>query len=176
MIVKFKENIKDNTSKFRKDFHKFKKEIIAFFKEKGKMKKIKRWLKSFWKFILRRDVLNVLLLTLPFIIIDIATRLFASSINFYGLFRLTPRLFAISYIILFVGLSINLKNRYGKIVYSVFFLISFILYLVQNIYYSTMGNFFSFSLMALAGEGSDYFFDAIKNSSILIYLVAILFV
>ena len=138
MIIKFKKNIKDNTSKFKKNFVKFKKALVSFFKEKGKMKKIKRWLIRFWKFILRRDVLNVLLLTLPFVIIDIATRLFGSNISFYGLFRLTPRLFTISYIVLFIGLCINLRNNKGKILYSVFFWISFILYLVQNVYYSTM--------------------------------------
>ena len=170
--MKFKENIIDNTSKFKKNFRKFKKEFFDFFKEKGKMKKIKRWLKIFWKFILRRDVLNILLLTLPFIIIDISTRLFGSAISFYGLFRLTPRLFAVSYIVLFVGISTSLKNKYGKILYSVLFWLFFILYLVQNIYYSTMSNFFSFSLMALAGEGSDYAFDALKNANILIYVIA----
>ena len=29
-----------------------------------------------------------------------------------------------------------------------------------------MGNFFGFSLMAIAGEGSDYFLDAIRNCNI----------
>ncbi len=176
MILKFKKNIKDNTSKFKKKYSKFKKEFISFFKEKGKMKKIKKWLIRFWKFILRRDVLNILLLTVPFIIIDIATRLFGINVNFYGLFRLTPRLFTVSYIVLFVGLSIYLKNKYGKLLYSVLFLIFFVLYFVQNVYYSTMGNFFSFSLMALAGEGSDYALDALKNSNILIYIIAIILI
>ena len=137
------------------------------------MKKIKKLMKKIWHFILRKDVLNILLLALPFVIMDIVTRIFGNSISFYSLFRITPRLFSVAYIVLFLGISLNIKNKHGKILYSVFFILFFILYLVHNVYYSTMNNFFSFSLMALAGEGSDYFLDALKNCNILVYVVAV---
>ena len=39
-----------------------------------------------------------------------------------------------------------------------------------------MGNFFSFTLMSLAGEGSDYLFDALVNCNIFVYLFAIILI
>ena len=176
MIVKIKENVKKETKKVKKNYSNVKSNIISFFKEKGKMQKLKKLVLTFWKFILRRDVLNILLLALPFVIMDLSTRLFGSAISFYSIFRLTPRLFSLAYIILFIGISLNLKNKHGKLLYSIIFFFFFILYLVHNVYYSTMGSFFSFSIIALAGEGSDYFLDALKNCNILVYVVAILLI
>ena len=174
MIVNIKKNVKNKTKNVKKRYSKIKKECISFFKEKGKMKKIKKWMMAFWKFIRRKEVLNILFLAVPFIIIDLSTRIFGSSISFYSMFRIVPRLFSVTYIILMLGLSLNIKNIKGRILYSCFFILFFILFLVQNIYYSTMGNYFSFSIMALAGEGSDYFLDALKNCNIFVYVVAII--
>ena len=174
MIINIRKNVKSKTKKVKKRYSKIKKETISFFKEKGKMKKIKKWITAFWMFIKRKEVLNILFLAVPFILIDISTRIFGSSISFYSLFGIVPRLFSITYIILILGLCLNIKNLKGKILYSCFFFLFFILFLVQNIYYSTMGNFFSFSIMALAGEGSDYFLDALKNCNILVYVIAII--
>ena len=174
MIVNIRKNVKNKTKNVKKRYSKIKKECISFFKEKGKMKKIKKWMMAFWKFIRRKEVLNILFLAVPFIIIDLSTRIFGSSISFYSMFRIVPRLFSVTYIILMLGLSLNIKNTKGRIIYSCFFFLFFLLFLVQNIYYSTMGNYFSFSIMALAGEGSDYFLDALKNCNIFVYVVAII--
>ena len=174
MIVKIKKNVKKKTKEVKKNYSKVKKEFISFFKEKGKMKKIKRMFVKLWHFIKRRDVLNILLLACPFVIMDISTRLFGSAISFYSIFKITPRLFSVAYIILFLGISLNVSKKHGKLWYSLFFILFFILFLVHNIYYSTMNNFFGFSLMALAGEGSDYFLDALKNCNLLVYLVAVI--
>ena len=170
MIVKIKDNIKEKSQKYKTNVSKTKKQFVAFFKEKGKMKKIKRLLTKFWKFIIRSDVLNILLMILPFVIMDLFTRINGNSVSFYSLFKLTPRLFSIAYIVLFIGISLNIKGKYSRLVYSLFFFIFFIIFIVQNIYYSTMSNFFGFSLVALAGEGSDYFLDALKNTNILVYI------
>ncbi len=174
MIVNIKKNMRRRTLRVQNNYSKAKKYFISFFKEKGKMQKIKHLFHLFWQFILRREVLNILLLSLPFVIMDIATRLFGSSISFYSLFRITPRLFSLAYIVLFLGISLNIKNRQGKIIYSLCFFLFYLIFLVQNIYYSTMNNFFGFSLIALAGEGSDYFWDAILNCNVFVYIVAVL--
>ena len=173
MIVKFKNNV---ISKYKSNIKKIKKHFVAFFKEKGKMKKIKKLLKMCWQFIIRREVLVAIVLASPFVFMDIFTRIFGSSVGFYSLFRLTPRLFSVAYITLFVGIPLNIKKKYSKLVYSIFFFIFLIIFAVQNIYYSVMSNFFGFSLMALAGEGSDYFLDALRNCNILVYLAIILLV
>ncbi len=172
MIINIKKDVKDKTKKVKKSYSKYKKNIISFFKEKGKKEKIKSLFISFGKYIKRDEVLKILLMSLPFIIMDIFTRIFASNITYFPLFKITPRLFSLAYIILFIGICLNIKEKYTKKVYSIIFFIFFILFLVHNIYYSTMGNFFGFSLMALAGEGSDYLFDALLNCNILVYIFA----
>lgn len=174
MIVKVKNNVQKKTKKVKNNFVKTKKGIKSFFKEKGKMQKIKKLFIKIKKFFLRKEILDILILSLPFVAMDISTRLFASTIDFYSLFKITPRLFSLAYIILFIGISLNIKRKYGKIVYNTCFLIFYLLFLVHNIYFSVMGNFFGFSLLALAGEGSDYFFDALKNCNILVYIVAVI--
>ena len=176
MIVKFKNNVISKSKKYKSNIKKIKKHFVAFFKEKGKMKKIKKLLKMCWQFIIRREVLVAIVLASPFVFMDIFTRIFGSSVGFYSLFRLTPRLFSVAYITLFVGIPLNIKKKYSKLVYSIFFFIFLIIFAVQNIYYSVMSNFFGFSLMALAGEGSDYFLDALRNCNILVYLAIILLV
>ena len=171
MVVKVKEKVFDKSKIYKNNWNKFKKYVVDFFREKGKMKKIKKLLLNLKRFILKKEVLCILLLSVPFIIMDLFTRIFASSITFYSVFGITPRLFSLAYIILFIGVSLNINKKYSKFVYSIFFFIFFVMFIVQNIYYSTMGNFFGFSLMALAGEGSDYFLDAIKNCNIFVYIV-----
>ena len=116
MISRIKKNVKNQSKKVKKEYSNFKKNFIGFFREKGKMKKLKKWLLQLWHFIKKRDVLNVLLLALPFVVMDIATRLFGSSITFFSIFRLTPRIFSLAYIILFLGISLNIRNKEGRIV------------------------------------------------------------
>ena len=176
MIVKFKNSIIGKSKKYKSNFKRIKKHVVAFFKEKGKMKKLKKLLKMCWQFIIRREVLVAIIMALPFVFMDFFTRIHGSAVGFYSLFRLTPRLFSVAYIILFVGIPLNIKKKYSKIIYSIFFFIFIIIFAVQNIYYSVMSNFFGFSLMALAGEGSDYFLDALRNCNVLVYLAIILLV
>ena len=176
MINKFRSNVKSNTSKFKNNINKLRKGIVSFFKEKGKTKKIKKLFKMLWKYIKREDILKILLMALPFVLMDITTRLFGYKISFYSLFRLTPRLFSIAYITLFIGICLNVNKRYAKKIYSVCFFVFLAFFLIQNVYYSIMGNFFSFSIMALAHEGSYYFWDAIVNCNPLVYLVLIMII
>ena len=56
----------------------------------------------------------ILIMTLPFIAMDITTRLFGNNINFYKIYRLAPNLFTLSWIILFIGLSLSFKKKVGK--------------------------------------------------------------
>ena len=60
---------------------------------------------------LKYNALDMLLLASPFIIMDISTRLFGSSISFYPVFSITPRLFSLAYLILFIGISLNITKK-----------------------------------------------------------------
>lgn len=112
----------------------------------------------------------VLILAIPFILIDLFTRY---KVEFYGLFKPVPNLFTILWIFLVLALSLFTKKRLGKIIYSILFIISLAIYLVNNIYFSMTGVFFDFSMVLLASEGSSYLLDSIKNCNSLVYLLLI---
>ena len=112
----------------------------------------------------------VLLLALPFTLIDLFTRY---KVKFYGLLKPVPNLFTIIWITFLLGISLYPKKKTGKIIYSIIFILSLAIYLVNNVYFSMTGVFFDFSMVLLAGEGSEYLLDAIKNCDISVYLFLI---
>ena len=110
---------------------------------------------------------------LPLLSMDIITRLFGYNIDFYDITGISPNLFTISWIILFIGLSLSTKKKIGKKIYlfiNIFFLIIF---LINNIYYSMTYTFFDFNLIESASEGAPYILDTIKNAKPIIYLSSI---
>ena len=157
----------------KKSIKKVKREVVLFFKEKGKIKKIKHWLKGIWCFIIDKKILSIILCAVPFIIMDLATRFFANEIDFYEPFAQAPRLFSLGYIILLLGIIFNINKKGSYYTYIGTFVLFFVLFLVNNVYYDATGNFFSFSLFGLASEGSSYFLDVIGSANILIYGVAL---
>ena len=139
--------------------------------KKAKQEEIKNKVKDF---ILK--YYYILIISLPFILIDIITKILGYKIHFYGIFRLVPCLFTLTYIILMVGISLFLEKKKGKIVYTIFFILAFALFITNNIYYSMTNTFFDFSLIMLAGEGSDYFMDAILNCNIWVYISSVVII
>lgn len=121
----------------------------------------------------KKEILYSFLLILPFIIMDLFTRI-NNDIDFYKYYYLTPNLFTIIYIILFFQITKCFKGIIGKILYTINFVFWFIVFIVNNVYYSITDNFFDFILLELAGEGSEYFGDAIKNANPLIWIFAII--
>ena len=112
----------------------------------------------------------LLFLSLPLIAMDIITRLFGHDINFYSILGISPNLFTISWIILFIGISLGFKKKIGKYLYlfiNVLFLITF---LVNNVYYSMTKTFFDFNLLESASEGAPYIIDTLKNTNLLVYI------
>ena len=120
-----------------------------------------------------KDYKYIFFLALPFISMDIITRLFGRNINFYKLFSLSPNMFTITWIILFLGLTLGFKKRIGKIIYLVINLIFLIVFLTNNVYYSMTKTFFDFSLLESASEGSPYIMDTLLNTNLLVYISCI---
>ncbi len=120
-----------------------------------------------------KDYKYIFFLALPFISMDIITRLFGRNINFYKLFSLSPNMFTITWIILFLGLTLGFKKRIGKIIYLVINLIFLIVFLTNNVYYSMTKTFFDFSLLESASEGSPYIMDTLINTNLLVYISCI---
>lgn len=132
---------------------------------KDKIKRIYEIVKAFIK-----KYCYIFLLALPFILIDIFTRY---KVEFYGLLKPVPNIFTLLWISLILCICLFSKKKIGKIIYILFFILSLVLYLVNNIYYSMTGVFFDFSMVLLASEGSEYLLDAIKNCDLSVYLFLI---
>ena len=94
----------------------------------------------------KKNILNTIILILPFIIMDLFTRI-NNNVDFYKFYYLTPNLFTILYIILFYQLFKCLKGWIGKAVYSLIFIVYFCFFIVNNVYFSITGNFFDFVLL-----------------------------
>lgn len=119
---------------------------------------------------------HIIPLAAPFILIDVITRILGYKIHFYSLLQPVPNLFTLIYIMLILGISIFSDKKKGKIFYTIFFIISFSLFITNNIYYSMTDTFFDFSLLMLASEGSEYFLDAIINCNIWVYICSIIII
>lgn len=105
---------------------------------------------------------------------DLATRIFTRKIGFVKFSFFAPWFFTFIWSIFFVGFSLSFKKKIAKTLYGIFFFISFVLFLVHNIYFCLTEEIFDFHLMELASEGSAYFLDALKAASIWVYLSAFL--
>ena len=119
---------------------------------------------------------HIFYMSLPFLAMDLITRLFGYNIDFYDITGISPNLFTISWIILFIGITLTLRKKTGKKIYlftNIFFLIIF---LVNNVYYSMTNTFFDFNLLESASEGSPYIIDTIKNAKPIVYLSTILII
>lgn len=112
----------------------------------------------------------LLFLALPFIAMDIITRLFGHDINFYSILGISPNLFTISWIILFIGISLGFKKKIGKYFYLFINILFLIIFLVNNVYYSMTKTFFDFNLLESASEGAPYIVDTLKNTNLLVYI------
>ena len=115
----------------------------------------------------------VLLAIVPFISMDLITRILSNKIGWVKFSFFTPWFFTFIWSAFFLGLSLSFKRNIAKTLYVFFFLTSFILFLVHNIYYNLTHEIFDFHLLELAGEGSSYFWDTIKSTPIWFYIIAL---
>ena len=116
---------------------------------------------------------HVIIMTMSFLILDMSLRFFTKDINFYGIYKLAPNLFSVSWILLMVGFSILFKRKVSKILYIISFSICLIMFLVHSVYFSYFKNFFDFSSLEFAGEAGAYLVDAIKASPLWVYITTV---
>ena len=117
---------------------------------------------------------RVIYMCVPFLLMDLFTRGLGHKIGFYKIYRLVPNLFTLIWILFIVGISISFKKSIGKKLYLFFFILSFGLFITNNVYYSMTDTFFDFSLVLLAGEGSSYIKDALLTCNIWVYVLSAL--
>ena len=189
MVISVKKEVKKKNkrkSNFLKNINKKVKKL----KKVNLKKKITKIIKKIKKLDYKKEIKKILikskeilqkyyyiiLMSIPFILIDLITRILGRKINFYGILKLVPNLFTLIWLFLVLGVSLSIQNKRGKIIYIFFFILSFILFITNNIYYSITDSFFSFNLLGLASEGSDYFIDAMLNCNIWVYISALIII
>ena len=112
---------------------------------------------------------------LPFLWMDVFIRILASGVNYFQWRMVVPSLlFSLIWIAMMVFVTRSLRPLAGRILYGVFFLAFFAVFFTNCIYYSYTGFFFSFNLVSMAGEGSAYIWNTVKNASPVIYVVSVL--
>ncbi len=146
----------------------------------GGYMKFKLLIKHLWKRLIEtiksKNFYLIILSSLPFIAMDFFTRIFTNKIDFTSFFLFAPGAFTILWSFLFIGISLSFKKKIARILYTIFFVFSFILFLVNNVYFQLTEKIFDFHLLELASEGSAYFLDALKATSIWVYLCALLII
>ena len=137
--------------------------------------KLKKIIKKVYKYIIKflKKNRSIIFMALPFLVMDITIRLLGNKINFYPVYRIIPNLFTLLWTTFFITISLSVRKKLSKLVYSIFFFVSFGFFLTNGIYYSMTSSYFDFSLLGMASEGSSYIIDAIKTGNKIIYLMAI---
>jgi len=119
-------------------------------------------------------LLNIILLAVPFLLMDIVIRVLAYDINYFRAEMVFANIiFVLLFIFLFVGVALNLNRLVGRIFYGVCFGVFFFCFFTHCVYYTYTGFFFGFNLLQSASEGSAYIWDTIVNTSPLIFLICI---
>ncbi len=116
----------------------------------------------------------IIYMAIPFVILDLSTRIFAKKIESFGFYQPVPNLFTITWIFLFISIVLTFKKKYSKYIYLLFLLLSIVIFYVNNVYYGLTNNFFDFSLIEMASEGSSYIIDAIKSTNLWVYIILII--
>lgn len=138
---------------------------------KEKINEMQKMIKIIINFLIEKK--HVFYIAAPFIAMDLITRIFGINIDFYPVTGLSPNLFTLSWITLFIGLTLGFKKRVGKMLYLFTNILFLIIFLVNNVYYSMTKTFFDFNLLESASEGAPYILDTVKNANALVYLSAI---
>ena len=131
-------------------------------------KRIKSYFKKIKEFIVKYKY--IVLMCLPFVLIDLFTFVLGSSIDYVNYRFYVPLLFDAIYIGLFVGISINSNKIVSRVSYLVFGILFIIIFLVNNVYFSLTKTFFDFRLMESASEGAPYILDTLRNCNVVVYI------
>lgn len=115
----------------------------------------------------------VLLLALPFVVMDIGIRITGRDINYTRPTMVLPNiLFVAVWIAMMVGVTCCLKRLAARIVYSLFFAVFFMLFATNCVYYPMTGYFFNFNLLMSADEGSNYIWDTVLGAGWIVWIMA----
>lgn len=109
-----------------------------------------------------------------FFILDFYLRNINRGMGFISRLDLSPNLFTLSWISLFIFIILIFHRKLNKVLYIGMVSFFDILFIVNSIYFNVFSNFFSFKNMGLAGEGTAYFKDILKYVDVSLVIVIII--
>lgn len=131
--------------------------------------------KSKFNKVFNKRILNILLLILPFLLMDLFIRITGRSVRYNQAAMHFPNIvFTIIWISLVAGIAFFLKKKAARIVYGLFFAVFTIMFTTHVVYFKLTGYFFRFNLLLSAEEGKAYVAEAVKGAGILNYLFILL--
>ncbi len=121
----------------------------------------------FFKQVFPEKLKSILVLTFPFLLMDIFIRMLASRVN-YNLDSIPfpSSFFSVMWIVLVVAVTMCLKNKAGRIFYGIAFGLFFFLFATHSVYFPYTGFFFSFNLLQSAQEGSAYIWSTLREAGL----------
>jgi phosphoglycerol transferase MdoB-like AlkP superfamily enzyme len=121
------------------------------------------------------NIIIIIGMILSYLIIDVGLRFITyDNYKFYEYTKLTPSLFSLSFISIYVGIFYLLKKRYRQIFYIINLLIFNLICYSQYLHFKVLQRFYSINDLFLAKEGFNYFKYAVNKSDIKIFIVIIL--
>ncbi len=137
-------------------------------------KKIINYYNQLINIIKENNIHFIILAGIPFFLLDLITRILSKKVLFFGINAFVPNFFTFTWVYLIIAIVLCTKKKWGKFLYTLFFLVALSLFFINNVYFSMSETFFDFHLMGLVNEGSYYFWDAILSANPLIYIFGIL--
>ena len=120
------------------------------------------------------SILYVILLALPFILMDTGLRFMSRKVHYFRPSAVFASItFSVIWVALILGLVILSGSIIGRIIYFVFFGAFFTMFLANAIYFNLTEYFFSFNLVQMAGEGRSYVGDTMISTSPWIYVYSV---
>lgn len=143
------------------------------FEEKKIFEIKKKILNKIPKIFFIENIIEYIILGIPFILIDCFIRKETKKI-YLIVSQKYSYIFSYTYIIFFIFSSKSIKGNLGKIYYCILFIFHFLLFLANIIIFSFTSNFFHFKLLSYAEEGSHFMIDVILTMKIQIWIKALI--
>lgn len=130
--------------------------------------RLKSFMKKIW------DNRLILLYVIPFILMDLVIKILFFKNRVYPIWEPSSYLFSMLWIVFFGIIIFSFRGIVRKVIYWILFVISFIFMLANGVYYFKTDYFFSFHLVKMTGEGSEYIWDTIASAKVYFYILSVL--
>ena len=121
------------------------------------------------------NLIIILSMSISYLILDLGLRFITYNYyKFYPYYKLTPNLFSLAFISLYIGIYYLIKKKYRKIFYIINILLFTIITYSQYLHFKIFDRFYNINDVFLAKEGVGYFEYAMSKTDFSIIIVILL--